>query len=298
MTPVRAPRVSIALPVYNGERFLGASLESLLTQDFEDFELIITDNGSTDATPDICAEAARGDSRVSYHRSPVNRGLAWNWNRAVPLATGTYFKWAASDDLHLPGYLSATVDLLDHDPGAVLAHTRSADIDADGRRLGDIPVPVRMDAPTARERFRELTRTGWPCVQVFGLTRLAALRRTGLHGAYPRSDRALLAELGLAGRLEHVDDLLFLRRDFQGRATRAASGLRERYPVFTGRPVRGPVFPTWRLFGGFGSALRRADLAPPERLASARALLASAVSARGGLKREVLQLRARPHQAA
>ncbi|WP_165367920.1 glycosyltransferase family 2 protein, partial [Phytoactinopolyspora endophytica] len=89
-----SPRVTIGLPVYNGERYLADAIASILAQEFADFELLIADNGSTDATADICSDAARSDSRVTVHRSDVNRGAAWNYNRLVDLARGEYFKWA------------------------------------------------------------------------------------------------------------------------------------------------------------------------------------------------------------
>ena len=70
------PRVSVCLPVYNGEQFVAEAIRSVLAQDFADFELIITDNASTDGTADICRQWCRADPRVRYHRAPVNRGLA------------------------------------------------------------------------------------------------------------------------------------------------------------------------------------------------------------------------------
>ena len=67
-------RVSIGLPVYNGEAFLTESIESLLAQTFDDFELIISDNASTDGTEEICRSFAAADARIQYHREPTNQG--------------------------------------------------------------------------------------------------------------------------------------------------------------------------------------------------------------------------------
>ena len=100
------PRVSLGMPVYNAQRFLREVLDSILAQTFTDFELIISDNGSTDATESICREYAARDPRVLYYPNDrVNHGPAWNYNRTEALARGEYFKWAAADDLLAPTLL-------------------------------------------------------------------------------------------------------------------------------------------------------------------------------------------------
>jgi glycosyltransferase involved in cell wall biosynthesis len=259
-----APLVTLAFPVYNGQRFLAPAIESLLGQTLGDFELIVCDNASTDATVDMVRGYMREDTRIRLETSPVNRGLAWNWNRAVPLARGRYFKWAAADDVHLPEYLARTVELLETDRTAVLAHSLSVDIDETGTPFRPVPTEPVMDGPTAHERFHQLTRRGWACVPLFGVIRAEVVRRTGLHGAYPRSDRALLAELGLHGRLVEVDEVLFQHREFGGRVTRATD-LRTRYPIFTGGEVPDAPLPHWDLLGGFVAGVRRAPLPPAEK---------------------------------
>src|SRR5436190_13978533 len=99
------PRLSIGVPVYNGEAFLAVTLESILDQSFTEFELIISDNASTDGTEEIARGIAARDERVRYHRNVANVGLAKNYNRLFSLASGEYFKWASADDVLLPGYL-------------------------------------------------------------------------------------------------------------------------------------------------------------------------------------------------
>src|SRR5215472_3946539 len=95
-----APRLSIGLPVYNGEDYLAESLEALLGQSYEDFELIISDNASTDSTADICRRYEKQDSRIRYVRQPRNIGAGPNHNYVVRHARGELFKWAAHDDLY------------------------------------------------------------------------------------------------------------------------------------------------------------------------------------------------------
>ena len=113
------PRVTIGLPVFNGERFLRESVESVLGQDFGDLELLVADNASTDATLDIVHEFAAADRRVRVLRSDRNRGAAWNYNRLVGEARGELFRWHAHDDVLLPAAVQRCVTALDADPGAV-----------------------------------------------------------------------------------------------------------------------------------------------------------------------------------
>src|SRR3954454_13625589 len=90
---VRPPRLTIGLPVHNGERYLEESLTALMKQTFSDFELIISDNASTDGTEAICRRHADQDPRIRYIRQSHNLGAADNHNLLVPLARGEYFKW-------------------------------------------------------------------------------------------------------------------------------------------------------------------------------------------------------------
>lgn len=110
-----APRVSIGLPVYNGQQYLRQALDSLLAQTFHTFEVIISDNASNDATPEICRDYAACDPRIRYVRHDVNRGAAWNFNYVFGLARGVYFKWHAHDDMLEPTFLEQCVTILDHD---------------------------------------------------------------------------------------------------------------------------------------------------------------------------------------
>src|SRR5579872_4758271 len=115
------PRVTIGVPVFNGEAFVAETLKSLLNQTFTDFEIVISDNASTDGTGQICQTYAARDPRIHYYRSDVNRGAAWNHNRVFELAKGEYFKWNSADDLCAPEFLARCVASLDDDPAAVMA---------------------------------------------------------------------------------------------------------------------------------------------------------------------------------
>ena len=107
------PRVSIGLTVFNSERYLDESIQSLLSQTFQDFELIISDNASTDRTKDIALTYAARDHRVRYVRNRMNIGVAGNFNQVFRLSSGEFFKWAAYDDLCAPDFLFRCVEVLD-----------------------------------------------------------------------------------------------------------------------------------------------------------------------------------------
>ena len=114
------PRVTIGIAVYNGAKYLDQAIQSVLAQTFTDFELIISDNASTDSTEDVCREYAARDPRVRYTRSARDLGPAENYNRCFRAARGEYFKWHAHDDVCLPTFLERCVATLDAAPGAVL----------------------------------------------------------------------------------------------------------------------------------------------------------------------------------
>ena len=205
------PKVTIGVPVYNGEKYLAVALDALLTQTFENFELIISDNASTDRTEEIARTYAARDCRVRYHRSDKNRGCAWNHNRVFALARGRYFRWAAHDDFCAPTLLGRTVELLDERPDVVWCHARSSHIDAAGALL---PPPhaqdvsyvapeidaVSRESAAPHQRFRAILLGAGGCLDAFGLMRSEVVRRTGLRLPYYGDDKVFVAELGHHGR--------------------------------------------------------------------------------------------------
>ena len=140
-----APRLSIGLPVYNAEEKLTETLEALLGQSYGDFELIISDNASTDSTADICHRYGKQDSRIRYIRQPRNIGRVPNHNFLVGQARGELFKWVAGDDLYARDLLKRCVDVLDENPQVVLAHAWEGVIDESGAVISLVEYPVRSD---------------------------------------------------------------------------------------------------------------------------------------------------------
>jgi len=207
------PRVSIGVPVYNGGDYLAEAFESLLDQHFSDFELIVSDNASTDDTEKICREFASRDPRIRYERLPENLGAAANYNRTVALARGEYFKWASHDDRLAPTFLDRCVETLSAaSSDTVLCYPRTILIDARGAVIGEHP--DRMDLTEGRpsSRFRHFMNRWGMCNPIFGLIRLDVLRRTALIGSFVSSDVVLLAELALLGKFVEIPEPLFFRR--------------------------------------------------------------------------------------
>lgn len=217
-----SPAVSIGLPVFNGELYVAEAVASILQQDYTNLELIIHDNASTDRTEAICRAFAEQDSRIRYFRNPRNLGAAANYNLCFEQARGTYFKWAAHDDLLAPGYLGKAVAALEAAPRAVLCSVGIAEIDSAGRLLrrytNDFP-GIGSDSPA--RRFGAVIHTRHQCEDFFGLFRREALIGSELHGAYSGSDRVLLAEMALRGPWVSLPDPLFLHREHENRYTRA-----------------------------------------------------------------------------
>lgn len=259
------PLVSVGLPVYNGDRYLERAIQTILDQDLADLELVISDNGSTDATAEICRSFAQRDPRVTYVRSEVNRGAAWNFNRVFELATGTYFKWIAHDDEHAPTYLSRCVEALENDPSTVLVHSRTRTIDADGQAVGVIEENFEVPDNNPVARWRRQLRYEGGCYHVFGLIRADALRQTGLIGRFSDSDLVLLAELALHGKFREVPDTLFLHRDHPDRSIYRHPDQRSRENWFD--PSRPDIsLPMWRFGYELSRAVTRAPLPPVGKL--------------------------------
>jgi glycosyltransferase involved in cell wall biosynthesis len=208
------PKVSIGMPVFNGEKYLEETLNSILRQTHSDFELVISDNASTDDTQEICRTYAAMDDRIRYYRNERNLGAPRNFNRVFKLSHGKLFKWAAYDDLLAPDYLKKCLNVLDKDPSIILCHSKTGRIDEKGVLVGNYDHKMRIDAASPHERFGDLISLKHnPCWPIFGVMYASVLKKTPLHGDYLGADGNLLAELSLYGRIYEIPEYLFFRRD-------------------------------------------------------------------------------------
>ncbi len=263
----QTPRVSIGLPVYNGEAFLAEALDSLLAQTFTDFELIVSDNASTDATAEICRARAARDARVRYLRNETNVGAMRNFNSVFELARGAYFKWAAHDDVHEPTYLERCVEVLDRSPDVALVYPAARNIDANGETMGTVLQALRSDRANPAVRFRDLIRRDHSCVAVLGVGRSEIFRKTRMLAGYADCDRVLLAEIGLAGRIVELPEPLFVHRQHQNRSVWQYRTRQKRSAWFDPSRAGRPAWPYTRQYRGYLTAINRAPISPAQRLA-------------------------------
>lgn len=273
------PRVTVGMPVHNGGTMLATAIESLLTQTYCDFELIISDNGSSDDTPDVCRAFASQDARVQYHRYEENRGAAWNFNNVFHLSRGEYFRWAAADDLCAPSYLARCVEVLDDDPAIIWCHSRSRRIDPEGRlmppphneeisyvdadpyvfgafdRLGESR--STRESPRPHQRLRAVLLGQHGNVDVFGLVRADAMRKTSLQLPVYGGDKVFIAELSLMGVYQEIQEVLFFKRIHPSGSGAIASACEQQRWVDPTQSARGIRL---RLLRAYVRAIRRTPI--------------------------------------
>lgn len=211
-------RLSIGVPVFNGERFLAAAIQSALDSSFTDFELIISDNGSTDGTEAIARAFAEQDARVRYVRNATNIGPIANFNQVFRASSGEYFKWLAYDDLCGPDLLARCIEVLDQDPTIVLCSGRFVEIDENGDPIAEQPYRLDLTSSRPHVRLGELMCTSRGHPIMFGVIRARTLHETRLLANYHGSDRAMLAELTLHGRIIELPEVLWSSRDHPARS--------------------------------------------------------------------------------
>lgn len=206
-------RLTFGIPVYNGQRYLPAALRSVQEQDLADIRIVISDNGSTDATEQLCRAAAAADPRIEYHRYNENRGGIWNYRNVMELSRTELFSWMAADDIKLPGFARACIEALDDaGPEAAFACSRTRIIDAESVAYEDLnDTRLGLDAPTAHERVRNLLRSQASHL-MYGVIRSDAIARTRGIRSSLGDDVVLLAELLCAGKMVLVPEQLFLQR--------------------------------------------------------------------------------------
>ncbi len=280
------PRVSVGMPVYNGEAFLSQTIDSVLGQTYPDLELIVSDNGSTDRTPEIAQRYATRDRRVRFVRTEENRGAAWNYRRTFELARGEFFRWAPADDLFAPDSIATCVAALDADPDAVLCYPKTELIDPEGRVIRAYDDNLDLRASDPAERFRRaMAQIGLVNV-IYGLMRTAALGKTRLMGTFVGADEVLVFELALQGKFLELPTSRFYRR-IHAQAFSQMTTTEAKQAFFDPRQT-GRFSP--RLWLHYRQCLHGVVHAPISASAKRRAigvLVRSAITERGDLMREV-----------
>lgn len=228
------PLLSVGYPVYNGEKYMRESIDCILGQTFKDFELIISDNKSTDSTQQICEEYAQKDSRVRYVRQEENIGAPGNFNAVFELSRGEYFKWASYDDLIYPTFLEKCLNGLREreSEGYVACYPETENLSAEGVVTGVFHEPdMRITSDDPVHRFRDLTYEIHSCLIIFGVIRSDVLRRTCQMGQWLASDYTLAGQLGLLGKVHLFPEKLFQWRSHEEASLESCGSDYYRYAV-------------------------------------------------------------------
>jgi glycosyltransferase involved in cell wall biosynthesis len=283
-----ARRVTIGVPVYNGEPFIAEALESIAAQTFEDYEVIISDNASEDGTEGVCRGYAARDSRVRYVRNERNIGLARNFQQLVRLASGEYFKLANADDVSDPRLVGECVAVLAAHPEVVLCYGKTVLIDQQSKPLRPYEDGLDLRDPRAAVRFRVAAERAGLVNLLQGVIRTAALRRTGLLGTFTASDMVLVSELSLYGQFHELPEVLFYRRLHPAAlsSVTSAEGLQGVWDPLRRKAER---LLAWHHYGATARAVTRAPIAAAEKIALLGWLARKAVTARRMLLLELLE---------
>ncbi|MGG1399781.1 glycosyltransferase [Bacillus salipaludis] len=210
------PLVSIGLPVYNGEKYIAEAIESLLSQDYTNIEIIISDNASTDNTPQICQQYQQKDPRIQYLQNHTNIGAANNFNRTFELSKGDFFMWAAFDDLRHPTYISKCMQKLNQHPDAFICVTGSIFIDEEGKLVsGENWLIETINLSLSKRLHHYFLNLSWIGLNVYGLWRSKYLKQTRLFLEEYGPDVILGLELYLLGDVVKVEESLFFYRQFR-----------------------------------------------------------------------------------
>jgi glycosyltransferase involved in cell wall biosynthesis len=207
------PLVSIGMPIYNGERHVRQALDSLLAQNYDNFELIISDNASTDRTQEICLEYAQRDKRIQYYRNQVNMGTAWNFNRVFELSSGEYFMWAAHDDYRDPRYIRSCLEAFGISEDIVLVHTQIEAIDRETDEFILTDKGFSTVGLSAVGKFRYIaSQNNVLCCLIYGIFRSSALCKVMPFKKVLSLDSLLLSELSLHGEFVTIPETLMFER--------------------------------------------------------------------------------------
>ena len=216
MTAPRTPLVSFAIPVRNAERHLATALDSVLAQTADDLEVVVSDNASTDSTPDLVRDYASGDDRVRYEPLARNAGQIANFNRVMALSRGTFVRWMGADDWVEPEYAQRCTARMQAEPEAVLVTTGQGFVDESGHETSADEPARGPHGPDPVDRLAEMLRllntTYLDIDPIYSMMRRSAVERTGVLRRELYTDQILAIELALLGPFAQVPDLLSHRR--------------------------------------------------------------------------------------
>ena len=233
MNTSKSPLVSIGMPVFNGENYISEAIESILRQTYKNLEVIVSDNASSDKTIEICEKYCQKDDRIKLYRNSENLGAAKNYNKALSLAKGKYFKWAAHDDYTSDDFIEKCVNVLEGDSDIHLCNTYRRFINEKKETFRwDKFSQIDFLSSSSKERFRKFLknfRYREPDADVvLGVFRREILNQTQKIADFHSSDVTLVAEIVLKGKIYIIDEFLFFRRFHKSMSIFASSSKNNR----------------------------------------------------------------------
>ena len=283
-----APLVTVGLPVYNSEQYLPNSLRSLLTQTYEDFVLIISDNASTDRTAEICQDFAAGDKRIRYYRNPTNIGNPANFNRVFQHSSTPYLKWSTADDFWAPTFLEKAMAVMEADESVALCYPKTYVVHGDDPDVEAYEDNLDLPQDDPAERFFTLLERIGLAHQHLGVIRTSMLRRTHLLRPEVGSDIAFLAELSLYGKFHELPERLFYRRFHPKSGSWKRTDAQHQAKRYLGANAKRMRLLQWHRQMALLSAACSAPLSAAERWRICRTLLRRAISNRDLLAGELV----------
>ena len=266
------------MPAYNGGRYLAKALDSLLAQDYQSWELVISDDCSTDDTEQVARAYAGGDGRIRYVRQTTNLGEMANFNFALSQARGSYFMWAADHDMWQPTFISRCVAALEAKPEAVLAYPQSLLVDEDGAVVEEMDDQIDLEQTSALDRYKHLIWRLSICNMIYGVARRDAMVAAGGYRDVLAPDRLVLARLALQGTILRTGGFLYLRRRNRPAETPDGARLRQLADLNPATAAERTAMPAPRLFRALRDlhlqAVRESSLSFSEKLDARIATLA------------------------
>jgi glycosyltransferase involved in cell wall biosynthesis len=295
----RQPLVTIGVPVYNGERFLEATLDCLLAQTYRNIEIIVSDNASTDGTAAICARYAQRDRRVQHARTEINVGASGNIRRLAGMLRGEYFKLSNADDLVEPEFVARCVEVLESDPTVALVCTLSRLIDMDDRQLRNYQDDMHICESSPVDRFLRILARIRLTNSIQGVGRADILRELFLrHGSYDGADMVMLAAISARGGIHQIQQVMFDRRMHEWSASAKCGDHRATQEYLD--PATSGAVPAYltRIACGYVAEGFRAPLPASIRMQLVYKALRSLISQRGVLAREWMSILRTPFGAS
>lgn len=212
----KQPKVSVGMPVYNGEKYIRRAIESVLAQEYTNFELVISDNASKDKSPEIYKEYAKKDKRIRFSRNKKNIGLHNNFEKVVKMSKGQYFMWFADDDFLHPKFLSTIIGELEKHKEFGVCMCGTKRIDEDDKVIDTITYR-KKENPNQMTNYQLMKKLSTPGETHYlfccGIFRTDIIKKAmPMYNEVPGQDQLLMCALSLATKFRYVDKFLYTRQ--------------------------------------------------------------------------------------